>query len=77
MDSIQAVNQLPVATADDLAAMRQAVLCGEDHPWGCKKYDVVKVTSEQGALVVTAYGWLASDQEMCALVGKVTVAWDA
>ena len=71
MDSIQAVNQLPVATADDLTAGRQAVLCGEDHPFDCKKYEVVKVTSEQGALVITTYGWLASDQPICVLMGLV------
>ena len=70
MDAIQNINELPVATLGDMTACRTAIMCGEDHPWGCKRYEVVKVTSEQGNLVVTQYGWMATEQLMCVLINR-------
>ena len=66
---ITTLNELPVPTLDDMTAGATVVLCGEDHPFDCKRFECVKVVAEQGALVMVTYGWMQAVQPMCELVG--------
>ena len=70
MERIENYNELPMATLDDMIAGKVFVRCGEDHPWGCKRLEVVKVVAEQGNLVVVQYHYVATDQPICELVGQ-------
>ena len=55
---ITTLNELPVPTLDDMTAGATVVLCGEDHPFDCKRFECVKVVAEQGALIMVTYGWM-------------------
>ena len=75
IEGIENINELPVATLDDTTTGKTIIMCGEDHPFDCKKYGAIKVTQEHltqehGNLVVVSYAWLGSEQPMCELIGK-------
>ena len=68
--AIETLNELPVATQEDLHAGLTAIQCGEDHPWGCLKVEVVKMVAEYEHIVTVEYGWMKTPMAQCELVGK-------
>ena len=66
---IESLNQLPVATADDLADGKFLIKCGEDHPWGCQKLEVVKLVTEYERIVVSLYAWMKTEMTQCETFG--------
>ena len=70
MERIENYHELPMATLDDMIAGKVFVWCGEDHPFGCKRLEVVKMVAEQGNLVLVQYQYVATDQEICELAGQ-------